>query len=131
MLSQMFNVEYRRVTDPNRPLTHRGQALCHCIEYYCWLTKQSFHATYLRLGESFGFDFLNPPDGIQLDKAVVKLRSERSAFLVKLHSFAKSRRIEKVHGRRQPTKLQQQMLYVPDWIQSGENVSGYLKPHSA
>ncbi len=76
-----------------------------------------------RIGELFGFDFLNPPDGIQLDKAASQLQKERSAFLVKLEDFAKLRRVEKAPSRRQPKKTQGEMLYVPDWIQSAKNTS--------
>lgn len=112
----MFNVEYRRVVDISLPLPARVQAFFHCVEWYCWLTRQRFQQTYLRLGAGCGFDFFNPPDNDGLLRAAALLQAERRSFLKKVEAFAGVRRTEKARGRRQPRKAQLESLYWADWL---------------
>ena len=112
----MFNVEYRQVVDSTLPLPVRVQAFFHCVEWYCWLTRQRFQQAYLRLGAECGFDFLNPPDNDGLLRAAALLLGERRGFLKKVEAFAEARRTEKAQGRRQPRKAQLESLYSPGWL---------------
>ncbi|HEY9285472.1 MAG TPA: hypothetical protein VIP46_18610 [Pyrinomonadaceae bacterium] len=107
----MFNTEYRKVLDANIPLPLRFRKFLHCLEWHCCLTRQSFHATFIRIGIEFGFDWVNKPDESQLMKAATLLRNERGKFLVKLERFAKTRGREKSQGQRQPRKAQLKDLY--------------------
>src|ERR1044072_2373117 len=100
----MFNAEYRRVVDISLPLPVRAQAFCHCVEWYCWLTRQKFQQTYLRLGAECGFDFISAPDNDGLLRAAAILQAERRGFLKKIQAFAEGRRTEKAQGRRQPRR---------------------------
>lgn len=112
----MFNVEYRKIVDESLPQAVRVQAFLHCVEWYCWLTRQRFQRTYLRLGEECGFDFLVGPDESALNKVAPLLLAERRRFLKKVEAFAEVRRAEKAQGRRQPRKAQLQSLYATDWL---------------
>lgn len=112
----MFNVAYRRIINPDLPEPVRFLALLWAIESYCWLTAQKFEATYIRIGESIGFDWLQKPSDSQLVEAANLLRSERSAFLTKLETFTMQRRTEKAKGQRKLRKLQIEELYFPDWF---------------
>lgn len=114
----MFNVEYRQVVDASLPLPVRVQAFYHCVEWYCWLTRQKFQQTYLRLGAECGFDFRNPPDDAGLSRAATLLMAERRVFLKKVEAFAEVRRAEKAQGRRQPRRAQLESLYSPDWLRT-------------
>lgn len=114
----MFNVEYRQVVDLSLPRPVRVQAFFHCVEWYCWLTRQRFQPTYLRLGAECGFDFFDPPDNDGLLRAATLLQAERRDFLKKVEAFAEVRRTEKAQGRRQPRKAQLESLYSPDWLQT-------------
>jgi hypothetical protein len=114
----MFSVEYRQVVDVSLPLRVRAQAFFHCVEWYCWLTRQGFQRTYLRVGGECGFDFHKPPDNAGLLKAAALLQAERRGFLKKVEAFARARRAEKVQGRRQPRRAQLESLYSPDWLQT-------------
>jgi hypothetical protein len=114
----MFKVEYRQVVDISLPLPVRVQAFYHCVEWYCWLSRQRFQQTYLRLGAECGFDFLNPPDGAGLLRAAAILQAERRGFLKKVEAFAEARRTEKAKGQRQPRKAQLVFLYSPDWLRT-------------
>ena len=117
----MFNAEYRKVMDQSWPMPVRYRRFRHCLEWYCYLTKQSFHATFRRLGKEFGFDEVNRPDEFQLTQAAVLLKKERAAFLKKLEAFAELRLKEKERGRRQPRKAQVKALYTPDWLGTSDD----------
>ena len=119
----MFNAEYRQVVDSTLPLPVSVQALLHCVEWYCWLMRQRFQQTYLRLGAECGFDYRNPPDNDELLRAAALLQAERGAFLKKVEAFAEMRRAEKARGRRQPRRAQLESLYAPDWLQTSCVVS--------
>lgn len=96
----------------------------HCLEWYSYLTKQSFHDTYRRLGVEFGFDELRKPDEAQLIGAAMLLRKERANFLKKLEAFVERRREKKSQGSRRPRKAETEALYTPDWLEtSGEKRS--------
>lgn len=112
----MFNVAYRRIINPDLPERVRFLALLWAIESYCCLTAQKFEATYIRIGESIGFDWLKKPSDSQLVEAANLLRSERRAFLTKLETFTMQRRREKAKGQRKLRKLQIEELYFPDWF---------------
>ena len=115
----MFNAEYRKIGDGERPLAVRYFKFRHCLEWYCYLTKQSFQATYRRIGGEFGFDDSHRPDESQLMKAAVLLNEERANFLKKLEAFTEQRLREKAQRRRQPRKAQVKALYTPDWLVTG------------
>ncbi len=100
------------------PLARRCRCFLYCITSYGWLTKQSFHKTYLRLGLHYDFDWQRKPSGESLSKAVRHLQDERIQFQTKLKKFAHCRRIEKLHGQRFPTVKQIAELDTPDWILS-------------
>ena len=117
----MFNAEYRKILDGNRPLILRYFKFRHCLEWYCYLTKQSFQATYRRIGREFGFDDSRKPDESQRIGAAVLLNRERANFLRKLEAFAERRRAKKSQGSWQPRKVEVEALYKPDWLAtSGE-----------
>ncbi len=115
----MFNAEYRKVLSEEVPIALRYRKFRHCLEWYCFLTKQKFQETYLRIGREFGFDDLHKPSGSQLIKAASLLNTERTKFLKKLGAFAELRVQEKAQGRWQPRKAQMQELYSPDWLETG------------
>ncbi len=112
----MFNAEYRHIFDPERSLTLRYLKFRHCLEWYSFLTRQSFQATYLRIGKEFGFDEAQRPDEFQLLQAAKLLNQERLNFLQKLEIFSEKRRVSKSQGRRQTSKGELEKLYHPDWI---------------
>lgn len=112
----MFNVAYRRIINPDLPERVRFLALLWAIESYSYLTAQKFQTTYIRIGESIGFDWIQKPSDSQLVEAANLLRSERSAFLTKLETFTMQRRTEKAKGQRKLRKLQIEELYFPDWF---------------
>lgn len=117
----MFQAEYRHVFERGLPLVIRRRKFRHCLEWYSYLTKQSFHETYRRLGREFGFDESRKPDEAQLMKAAMLLKLERANFLKKLEAFVERRRGQKPQGRRQPRKAEMEALYFPDWLEtSGE-----------
>jgi hypothetical protein len=114
----MFNVAYRRIINPDLPEPVRFLALLWAIESYCWLTAQKFEATYIRIGESIGFDWLQKPSDSQLVEAANLLRSERRAFLTKLETFTLQRRIStnaKGHNNSSANFVKFVELYFPDW----------------
>jgi hypothetical protein len=113
---EMFNVAYRRVLDDALPEPVRFGAFLQCVEFYSLLTRQSFHAIYLRIGGKYGFDWGERPSGPQLVKAAGYLKDERAAFLAKLEEFAVARTGQKAQGRRRPTKRQLDELYAADWV---------------
>ena len=112
----MFNADHRKVLDASLPLALRYRKFLHCLEWYCYLTRQSFQATYHRFGCEFGFDWKHKPGEEQLRKAVTLLSEERAGFLKKLEAFAESRMKEKEQGQWQPRKAQVIKLYTPDWL---------------
>ena len=114
----MFNAEFRKVMDEELPLPRRHLKFRHCVEWYAYITRQSFRATFSRLGGEFGFSEANRPDEAQLSKAAALLNQERANFLKKLEAFAALRSKEKSRGRRQPRKAQVEALYVPDWLET-------------
>ena len=113
----MFNTEYRHILFSALPDTIRYYKFRHCVEWYCWLTRQKFHETYLRLGGIYGFDSEKKADRLQIVKAVTCLKVEREAFLKKLQEFGERRRKEKAQGQRVPRGSQIKELYTPDWIE--------------
>ena len=90
----------------------------HCLEWYSYLTKQSFHETYRRIGSEFGFDEFRKPDEAQLMNAAMLLRRERANFLKKLEAFVERRREKKSEGSWQPRKAEMEALYAPDWLET-------------
>ncbi len=117
----MFNAEFRKVMDASWPMPVRYRRFRHCLEWYCYLTKQSFQQTYRRIGGEFGFDESRKPDEAQLIKAAALLNRERGNFLRKLEAFTKRRRERKARGSWQPRKAEVVALYTPDWLEtSGE-----------
>jgi hypothetical protein len=116
----MFNAEYRKVMDVNWPMPVRYRRFRHCLEWYCYLTKQSFQATFRRIGMEFGFDEVKRPDEAQLTQAAMLLNKERANFLKKLEAFTAQRIEEKAQGRWQSRKAQVKALYTPDWLETGE-----------
>jgi hypothetical protein len=114
----MFNTAYRKVLSEDLPIALRYLEFRHCLEWYCFLTKQSFQKTYLRIGRELGFDELHKPNESQLSKAAMLLNQERINFLQKLGAFAELRVREKARGRRQPRKAQLKELYSPDWLET-------------
>ena len=112
----MFNAAYNRVVSRDLPEAVRFQSFLWCIEHYCWLTRQSFQATYLRLGRKYGFDWNQKPDERQLRRAAAYLKDDRTEFLVKLDEFIARRREAKGRGQRRPTKAELDDLYNGDWI---------------
>ena len=115
----MFNTEYRKVMSGELPFALRFRKFRHCLEWYCFLTRQGFQETYLRLGREFGFDELHQPDESQLARAAALLNQERANFLRKLEAFDGLRAEEKARGRRQPRRSQLEELYTPDWLEAG------------
>ena len=127
----MFNAEYRKIMDGQRPLVVRYFKFRHCLEWYCYLTRQSFQATYRRLGREFGFDESRKPDETQLIGAAALLNRERVTFLRKLEAFAEQRRAKKAQGSWQPRKAAVEALYRPDWLEtSGGNDTSDLQRRS-
>ena len=112
----MFSAEYRKVVDENLPVALRYRKFLHCLEWYCYLTRQGFQETYLRLGREVGFDWLNKPDEPKLLKAAALLHEERVNFLKKLRGFSENRAKEKAQGQGQPRKAQLKTLYSSDWL---------------
>jgi hypothetical protein len=112
----MFNVAYRRVLDEELPEAVRYLAFLWAIEFYCWLTRQKFEATYLRIGKRYGFNWNEKPDGLLLISAAHYLKDERAAFLTKLREFDAVRREQKAQGQRRPWSSQIKDLYTPDWL---------------
>lgn len=112
----MFNAAFRQIHDLDLLEALRYLKFLHCIEKYCWLTRQKFQGTYIRLGEKYGFDWQEKPDSVQLIQAVARLRDERVLFLVKLKEFREARHEQKRKGQRSPSKNQIKELYSPDWI---------------
>ena len=114
----MFNTEYRKVLSTELPMALRYRKFRQCLEWYSFLTKQSFEETYLRISREFGFDQLRKPNEAQLIKAAMLLNKERTNFLKKLRAFAELRTKEKAQGRWQPRKAQLKELYSPDWLET-------------
>jgi hypothetical protein len=112
----MFNAAFRQIQDSELPEALRYLKFLHCIEWYCWLTKQKFQETYLRLGKMYGFDWQEKPDGAKLIEATKHLHAERAAFLAKLKEFQTIRYGQKHKGQRVPNKNQIKELYSPDRI---------------
>jgi hypothetical protein len=96
----------------------RHRKFRHCLEWYSYLTGQSFHETYRRLGREFGFDESRKPDEAQLVRAAVLLKQERANFHKKLEAFVERRREKKLGGSRQPRKVEVEALYTPDWLET-------------
>ena len=114
----MFKAEFRHIFDRRWPLAIRYRKFRHCLEWYSYLTKQSFHETYRRLGREFGFDEIRKPGEAQLMSAAMLLRRERANFLKKLEAFVERRREKKSQGSWQPRKAEMEALYTPDWLET-------------
>src|SRR5215204_4487672 len=114
----MFNAEYHKIMDAERPLVVRYFKFRHCLEWYCYLTKQSFQAAYRRIGAEFGFDESQKPNESQLIQAASLLNRERDNFLRKLEAFAERRRARKSQGSWHPRKVEMEALYTPDWLET-------------
>ena len=113
----MFNTEYRKVLSTALPIALRYHKFRNCLEWYSFLTNQSYQETYLRIAKEFGFDQQKPNES-QLIKAAMLLNRERANFLRKLRAFDELRAKEKAQGRRQPRKAQLKELYSPDWLET-------------
>src|SRR5690606_37003944 len=96
-----FNNCTRRVRDSRRPIGQRFGASLWSLESYAYLSRQSFHALYHRIGAELGFDWMDRPTAEQLLDAVTQLERERNRFLEGLRAFARRRIREKARGRRQ------------------------------
>jgi hypothetical protein len=120
----MFNAEYRKVLNDELPLSLRHLKFRHCLEWYCFLTRQSFRDTYQRFGREFGFAEGKQPDSSQLSAAAELLMRERAKFLQKLRAFDQSRVESKAQGRWQPRKAELKELYAPDWLETGSEKQG-------
>ena len=125
----MFHGEYRKILDGNRLLVLRHLKFRHCLEWYCYLTGQSFQVTYWRIGREFGFDESSNPDESQLIGAVVLLKRERANFLRKLEAFAERRRARKSQRSRRRRKAEVEALYKRDGLETGgEEGASDLQP---
>jgi hypothetical protein len=112
-----FNGARRRALDRQFVLRQRFVPFLWLIEEYGYLTGESFHGTYARLGRHFGFDWARKPDDDQLTAAVELLTRERTEFLRRLQAFDQARRVEKANRQqRQPSKRALITLYFGEWF---------------
>jgi len=111
-----FRCNLSRASNRQNRLAYRFVAFLWCVEQYCWLTGQKFHATVARLGESHGFSFSNRPSEMQLEAALTQLTEERGRFLKKLEVFTASRREKKKLGRTMCSKKEKEWLFQEDFI---------------
>ena len=112
-----FRVAERWVRDRSRPEPVRFIALCWALESYAWLTGQSFHATYARLGAHLGFDWRGKPSGAQMEASLDILRAERERVKAKRQRAAMARRAEKAVGRRAWNPQQYAWVYEVDFLE--------------
>ena len=106
-----FNTFARKVRNPKLTINHRRSALMSCILRLAWLRRERYLIVQSRYAKKYNLGSPNIPTEANLLDAIATIEVDRNIFLEKIRSFERKRIREKFRGRRQPKKIDIQVLY--------------------